>query len=104
MSGEKDLIPIENYRTLASAIVEVACVDYVDAKIIALYGYLSLKKYKMQLYKAVISYGEVRYIRKSGNTFIRQNEIYNMQKRSASCAIFMPPLIPSFTSIGSCSA
>ena len=46
MSGEKDLIPIENYRILASAIVEVACVDYVDAKIIALYGYLSPKKYR----------------------------------------------------------
>ena len=80
MSGEKELIPIENYYNLASAIVEVACADYVEAKIIALYGYLSLKQYRKQLYKAVISYGEGRYIRKCGNKFIRQNEIYNIRK------------------------
>lgn len=80
MSGEKELIPIENYYNLASAIVEVACADYVDAKIIALYGYLSPKKYRSQLYKAVIQYGGGRYICKSGNKIIRQRESINIRK------------------------
>lgn len=80
MSGEKELIPIENYYNLASAIVEVACVDYVDAKIIALYGYLSPKKYRSQLYKAVIQYGGGRYIYNTDNKIVRQRELINIRR------------------------
>ena len=80
MTENNELIPIENYYNLASAIAEVACADYVDAKIIALYGYLSLKKYRKQLYKAVISYGGGRYIRKIENKIIRQQEAINIRK------------------------
>ena len=80
MSGEKELIPIENYYNLASAIVEVACADYVDAKIVSLYGYLSLKEYRKNIYKAYIEYGSKRYIIKSKEGIKRQKEKININK------------------------
>ncbi len=50
----------ENYRELAAAIVKLACADYVDARIIAEYGYLSKADKKAMLMNA-ITYGEKRY-------------------------------------------
>ena len=56
------IIPEINYQALATEIVKVACADYVDALIVKKQGFMSESVLKNKIYKAVIAYGERRYL------------------------------------------
>lgn len=78
MENLKDSLE-KNYEALAVAIVEAACVDYVDAQIINIYGYLSVSEMRKKLYDAAIKYGKNRYMRASKCGRVRQDERRNMR-------------------------
>lgn len=76
----------KNYQELASAIVEVACADYVDAMIIAKRGYLTANTARKKLYDLAIKYGASRYIIRDKNGEIkRSSERRNMNNLRALC-------------------
>lgn len=77
---DKDMANIRNYQSLAAAIVEVACADYIDALIIAEKGYLSEDAYKKEIYNYVVRYGAARYIYKGRYGWQRQREKANTKK------------------------
>lgn len=66
-----------NYAELGAAIVEMAAVDYVDALIIEEKGYISVREFRRNLYKATIAYGKNRYMRKGKFGMVRQDEARN---------------------------
>lgn len=70
------------YANLAAAIVEVAAVDYVDALIVSIKGYLSESEFRRALYDSAIKYGETRYLRKGKYGITRQDERKNMRSVS----------------------
>lgn len=70
----------ENYKALAAAIVEVACADYIDARIVAERGYMSEHKARKKLYDLIISYGERRYVWYDGKELRRGSERINKRK------------------------
>lgn len=73
-------IPIKHYQELAAAIVEVACSDYIDIKIVSTHGYLDFHTYRMKCYRTILDYGKKRYIFKTQKGFKRQTEKVNLRK------------------------
>ncbi len=77
-----DVATFQNYRALAAAIVEMACADYIDARIVAERGYISSARLRKRIFDMLIDYGAKRYVyrEKKTNSLKRGSEGNNKRK------------------------
>lgn len=71
------IIPIERYQMLATEIVKVACIDYVDASIVKIAKEAEIKRWRDKVLKIIIEYGRGRYITMRGTQIVQQSEFRN---------------------------
>lgn len=70
---------IKNYKALAADIVKMACVDYVDARIIQIAKTAEIKRWRDKIMRLLLEYGRERYITRQRGKLVRQGQTRNIR-------------------------